>query len=417
MHFLEFFVAYVQPLLPDSVARFVVWALLTRIVRRLRGLDHPFKELRIVKRVKATVGEDGTEKGKTGAAGDTHDLSAVATQTDAANEQHYEVPTEFFTTHLGPCRKYSSCEWKTNPKVSVFSRTTPDKLIVALRLSETATFDSYHEKMEIDALLVGKGTSCRPQVLEIGNGWGSFLLYSAKKYPAIDFIGFSNSSTQRVYINDTATEMGLKNVSSITLDINDFCDDEQKRKAVFTALDASNTQTGKFFDRIFSCECLEHSRNYAKAFRAMSEVLKDEGKVFVQILCHREYTYFMNKDDWMGRNFFTGGTIPSTKFFSFFNDDLNIEDQWYLPGTEYAITLDAWLEKLKKEKHACLEIFRKNGYANPTLEYEKWRMFYMFCSESFGYNQGREWMVAYYLFGKSGAKSGAAAKMELLKKQ
>jgi hypothetical protein len=32
-------------------------------------------------------------------------------------------------------------------------------------------------------------------------------------------------------------------------------------------------------------------------------------RVFVQILCHREYTYFMNNDDWMGRNFFTGGTM------------------------------------------------------------------------------------------------------------
>lgn len=33
----------------------------------------------------------------------------VAVQTAAANEQHYEVPTEYFLAVLGPHRKYSSC--------------------------------------------------------------------------------------------------------------------------------------------------------------------------------------------------------------------------------------------------------------------------------------------------------------------
>ncbi|MET0171471.1 MAG: class I SAM-dependent methyltransferase, partial [Agrobacterium vaccinii] len=33
----------------------------------------------------------------------------VATNTDEANRQHYEVPAEFFSLVLGPQRKYSSC--------------------------------------------------------------------------------------------------------------------------------------------------------------------------------------------------------------------------------------------------------------------------------------------------------------------
>jgi len=31
--------------------------------------------------------------------------------TDAANEQHYELPPGFFTRVLGPRLKYSSCIW------------------------------------------------------------------------------------------------------------------------------------------------------------------------------------------------------------------------------------------------------------------------------------------------------------------
>ena len=37
----------------------------------------------------------------------------VAIETDAANEQHYEVPTEYFLLCLGKHLKYSSCIYET----------------------------------------------------------------------------------------------------------------------------------------------------------------------------------------------------------------------------------------------------------------------------------------------------------------
>ncbi len=46
--------------------------------------------------------------------------------------------------------------------------------------------------------------------------------------------------------------------------------------------------------------------------------LAGSASVFVHILCHREYTYFMNNDDWMGRNFFTGGTMSVATCCLFF---------------------------------------------------------------------------------------------------
>src|SRR5664279_210951 len=42
--------------------------------------------------------------------------SAVALSTEKANEQHYEVPAEFFARVLGPNRKYSCCEWNDATK-------------------------------------------------------------------------------------------------------------------------------------------------------------------------------------------------------------------------------------------------------------------------------------------------------------
>ena len=37
--------------------------------------------------------------------------SPIAVETDLANEQHYEVSTDFFLEVLGPKLKYSCCYW------------------------------------------------------------------------------------------------------------------------------------------------------------------------------------------------------------------------------------------------------------------------------------------------------------------
>ncbi len=58
----------------------------------------------------------------------------------------------------------------------------------------------------------------------------------------------------------------------------------------------------------------------------------------------------------------------------------------------------------KKEK--VLSIFQESYKASksrdhrPAYMYEKWRMFYLMCSEAFGLNGGQEWMVVYYVLKK-----------------
>ena len=39
------------------------------------------------------------------------DASPIAPVPHKANEQHYELPADFFSEVLGPHRKYSSCFW------------------------------------------------------------------------------------------------------------------------------------------------------------------------------------------------------------------------------------------------------------------------------------------------------------------
>lgn len=81
-------------------------------------------------------------------------------------------------------------------------------------------------------------------------------------------MGVSNSRTQKDYIMQRCNELGLKNVTIITCDINDF--DTQER-----------------FDRVLSIEMFEHLKNYPRLFENISRWLLPEGKLFTHVFVHK----------------------------------------------------------------------------------------------------------------------------------
>ena len=340
---MEFFVQHIQSWLPDNAVRFILRCVLSKTVADLRSKDFPQKELRLVERIKK--------------------LDTVTFETDSANEQHYQVPTDFFLTHLGEKLKYSSCEWSNEVKT--------------LHQAEENTINEYQKHLQLDELSAGE------LVLEIGNGWGSLCLSNASKYPNLKFESFSNSETQIKYIQSQIEQRGLTNLKVWKQDIDDFVKGNESHDTI------------KQYARIVSIECIEHCRAYNLLFRKLRTILKPDGFCFFQILGHREYSYLMNNKSWMGRNFFTGGTIPSMHLFHHFNDDLVVSNMQVINGTQYAKTLDAWLYKMYDRKSDVMRIFKTAYGNNADKMYQGWRMFYLMCSESFGYNDGKEWCVGY----------------------
>ena len=116
--------------------------------------------------------------------------------------QHYEMPTSFFLSHLGPKMKYSSCEFEGAKDQS-------------LEAAEIRTLDRYCSLLRVDQAGVKR-------VLDIGCGWGSFSLHAAQKFPGVQFVCFSNSATQQAFISGQAEEKGLKNLKAKRMDINNM---------------------------------------------------------------------------------------------------------------------------------------------------------------------------------------------------
>jgi cyclopropane-fatty-acyl-phospholipid synthase len=288
--------------------------------------------------------------------------SPIATDTKAANEQHYEVPTKFFQLVLGKNLKYS-CGYWSHDKVSL-DQSEEDMLALTCERAD---------------LKEGQ------RILECGCGWGSLSLYMAKKFPKSKITGVSNSRTQKLFIDEEARKNGLTNLTIVTTDMNSF-------------------QTDEKFDRIVSVEMFEHMRNYQALMEKLSRFLYPDGKMFIHIFTHKYLSYFYevkSEDDWMAKYFFTGGIMPSDHLLFYFADHFKVEKHWRVSGKHYQKTSEAWLANMDRSKGEILQLFSDvYGQESQLKWWVYWRIFFMACAELWGFRQGNEWFVSHYLFQK-----------------
>ncbi|MEB3222715.1 MAG: cyclopropane-fatty-acyl-phospholipid synthase family protein [Candidatus Sericytochromatia bacterium] len=300
----------------------------------------------------------------------------IAVQTQAANEQHYEVPTAYFQQVLGPHLKYSSGLWDLSRE---------QDLVADLARSEADMLALTGERAEL-----ADGQA----ILELGCGWGSLTLWMAERYPRATIVAVSNSQTQRAHIEATARSRGLTNLEVRTADMNDF-------------------EPGRRFDRVVSVEMLEHMRNHRALMTRVAGWLAPGGKIFVHIFTHRQAPYLfeaVDADDWMARYFFAGGMMPSADVFARLPDVVRVARQWQVDGRHYARTSEAWLQRQDRARAALWPIFEQAyGASQARRWWTYWRVFYMACAELFAWRQGQEWFVSHYLLEPAPARVAEAS--------
>ncbi|MDE2766949.1 MAG: cyclopropane-fatty-acyl-phospholipid synthase [Chloroflexota bacterium] len=319
-------------LAPDGLLRLGVRLALRR---RLRRLDRGAAQERM-------------QRGRSG---------PVAVDTDAANRQHYEVPTDFFRLILGPRLKYSSGYWPNG---------------------DTTLAQAEHAMLELTARRARLADGQR--VLDLGSGWGAFSLWAAERYPSASFTALSNSRTQREFIATRAAELGLLNLQVV-------------------AGNAAALELPARYDRIVSIEMLEHVRNHGPLLARLTNALEPNGLLFVHVFSHRRYAYtFEPEDGWMARWFFSGGTMPNLDLFQDCVPAVRTIDRQVVNGRHYARTLRSWLRNLDRRREAVRAIFQEvYGHGLADLWIARWRLFFIACEELFAYRAGREWVVAHHL--------------------
>ena len=288
----------------------------------------------------------------------------IAVNTDDANNQHYEVDSEFFKYCLGKNLKYSCCFWDENT--------------LDLDAAEDNMLEIYSQRAQIT-----DGMS----ILDIGCGWGSLSLFLAQKYPKSEITGVSNSSSQKIFIDSVASERNISNLNIITRDINDFRTEEK-------------------YDRILSIEMFEHTKNTKKLMNLINDWLNPNGLFFMHVFAHKKNPYYFDRDQknaWMAKYFFTGGMMPNHNLFKDLKSNLEYQKSWILSGEHYERTSNAWLDKMDQNKSKILSLFeRSNSSSVAKRKFHFWRLFYIACAEIFGYDNGNEWVVSHHLFKKSG---------------
>ncbi|MET0277634.1 MAG: cyclopropane-fatty-acyl-phospholipid synthase family protein [Pseudorhodoplanes sp.] len=281
----------------------------------------------------------------------------IAVHTAAANDQHYEVPAEFFDMVLGPHRKYSCCYY--------------DGASVSLGEAESKALALTAEHAQLQD---------GQEILELGCGWGSLSLYMAHAYPNARITAVSNSHSQREFIEREAGLRQLRNLTVVTCDMNVFA------------------PAGRF-DRVVSVEMFEHMSNWRMLFARVRSWLKPDGRFFMHVFSHRRTPYryeTTDKADWIAQYFFTGGIMPSHTLPRHFADLFTVEEDWLWDGTHYQRTALDWLSNFDARRQDIMPVLNGVYGAQAPLWARRWRIFFLATAGMFGHAGGTEWGVSHY---------------------
>lgn len=212
-------------------------------------------------------------------------------------EQHYDVGNDLFQKMLDARMTYTCGYWSGTPRAQ-----TLDEAQIA----------------KLDLVCRKIGLKKGDRVLDIGCGWGSFMIFAAEKYGA-HVTGLTVSKEQvalgRARARNLPVEFLLKDYRDIT----------------------------GTFDHVVSLGMFEHVgvKNYRTFFEIVKNVLKPNGLFLLHTIGKNIPS--RAPDPWFEKYIFPNSITPASSQVTRGFEKLFVMEDWHNFGADYERTLQAWL--------------------------------------------------------------------------
>jgi cyclopropane-fatty-acyl-phospholipid synthase len=257
--------------------------------------------------------------------------------------RHYDIGNDLFTVMLDKRMNYSCGYWK-----------------------EADTLDKAQEaKLELTCRKLGLEPGMR--VLDIGCGWGGFVIYAAEKYRA-EVTGVTVSAEQ------------VKQAQRC-------CDSLPVRFELKDYRDIQGT-----FDRIVSIGMFEHVGfpNYRTYMQVVNRCLKDDGLFLLHTIGSN--TSVRSVDPWIAKYIFPNSMLPSARQITNAAEGIFILEDWHSFGLHYDPTLLAWHRNFIENWHYLRDTYDQRFQ-------RMWVYYLLSCAGSFRARRNQLWQI---VFSKNG---------------
>jgi len=260
--------------------------------------------------------------------------------------RHYDLGNDFFKLWLGKEMAYS-CAYVVSPEddIDTAQERKFRHLCAKLRLRPGA------------------------RLLDIGCGWGGFLMHAATHHP-IRGLGITLSAEQKQEAGRRIAAHGLRDRLAVEL------------------VDYRQLPERGSFDGIVSIGMFEHvgERNYPEYFRHTARLLRDGGLGVLHTIGRQVKA---PPNPWITKHIFPGAYFPSLAEIAepLSESGLTITDvEVWRP--HYALTLERWLEAYEANLDRVREM-----YGEPFTR--MWRLYLAGCAASFRYGDFCVWQIQF----------------------
>jgi cyclopropane-fatty-acyl-phospholipid synthase len=253
--------------------------------------------------------------------------------------RHYDIGNDLFTVMLDKRMNYSCAYWK-----------------------EADTLDKAQEaKLELTCRKLGLQPGMR--VLDIGCGWGAFVIYAAEKY-GVEVTGVTVSEEQVKLAQNNCAQLPVR------FELKDYRDIQGT------------------FDRIVSIGMFEHVGypNYRTFMQVVNRCLKDDGLFLLHTIGGN--TSVRTVDPWIAKYIFPNSMLPSARQITEAAEGIFILEDWHSFGSHYDPTLMAWHRKF-------IDNWRHIQDAYDQRFQRMWIYYLLSCAGSFRARKNQLWQIVF----------------------